>query len=222
MRNLHGIPTIADLTSTARHEAGHLLMLWLLVRYAVACGIADGCGVTKALDVSGEKETPHQRILYAMSGMVLAGEFELLSELKQHAAEPDYFDPMSDSHYIVEALPHIGGDPAVVLSQFSDVILRLGNRFRKAHNQAARLLCERGVIAFDTIHGLFCQWDVDYDLVARPKSDLVCRAVAHTFHWRMPRAPFIGWDFKPLPGGFVAPARMGLEELAERVKDRGV
>ena len=27
-----------------------------------------------------------------------------------------------------------------------------------------------------------------------------------------------GWDFKPLPEGVVAPARMGLAELAERVK----
>ena len=103
-------------------------------------------------------------------------------------------------------------------NQNAAVILRLGNRFHKAHNQAARLLREREVIAFDTIHGMFCQWDVDYDLVARPKSDLVCRAVARTFRWHMPRGRFFGWDFKPLPEGFVAPARMGLEELAERVK----
>jgi len=91
-----------------------------------------------------------------------------------------------------------------VLSQFTDVILRLGNRFRKAHNQAARLLQKRGAIAFDTIHGMFCQWDADYDLVARPKSDLVCRAVARTFRWRMPRGKHVGWEFKPLPVGVVA------------------
>jgi len=109
----------------------------------------------------------------------------------------------------------------MVLSQFTDVILRLGNRFRKAHNQAARLLCERGVIAFDSIHGMFCQWDVDYDLVDRPKSDLVCRAVARTFRWRILRGCLIGWDFRPLPAGFVAPARMGLIELAERVRGLG-
>jgi len=34
----------------------------------------------------------------------------------------------------------------------------------------------------------------------------------------MPRGKFIGWDFKPLPVGYVAPVRMGLMELAERVK----
>jgi len=89
----------------------------------------------------------------------------------------------------------------MVLSQFTDVILRLGNRFRKAHNQAARLLCERGVIAFDIIHGMFCQWDENYGLVDRPKSDPVCRAVARTFRWHMPRGRFIGWDLKPLPEG---------------------
>lgn len=188
---------------TALHEAGHLLMLWLLNRYAIACEIVDGCGITKALDEPGEKETPHPRILYAMSGMVLAGDFELLSDLKRHAMEPDYFDPMSDSDYVVEALPHIDGEPVMVFSQFTDVILRLGNRFRKAHNQAARLLRERGAIAFDTIHGMFGQWDVDYDLMVRPKSDLVCRAVARTFRWRMPRGCLIGWDFKPLPKRYV-------------------
>jgi hypothetical protein len=112
------------------------------------------------------------------------------------------------------------GDPAVVLSQFSDVILPMGNRFRKAHNQAARLLQERGAIAFDTIYGMFCQWDEDYGLVDRPKSDVVCRAVARTFRWRMPRGCLIGWDFKPLPEGFVAPGRMGLAELAEMVKEQ--
>lgn len=207
-----------SLSVLARHEAGHLLMLWLLDRYAAACAIAASCGITKALDEPKEKEMPHQRILYAMSGMVLAGEFDLLSELKQYAIEPDYFDPMSDSRYVAETLPHIDGDPAVVLNQFTDVILRLGNRFRKAHNQAARLLHERGAIAFDTIHAMFCQWDEGYDLATRPKSDLVCRAVARAFYWRMPRTRFIGWDFKPLPTGFVAPERLSLVKLAERGK----
>lgn len=70
-------------------------------RYAVACGIADGCGLTKALGEPSAKETPHQRILYAMSGMVLAGEFVLLKDLRQHAMEPGYFSPISDSHYVV-------------------------------------------------------------------------------------------------------------------------
>ena len=56
------------------------------------------------------------------------------------------------------------------------------------------------------------------DLVARPKSDLVCRAVARTFRWRMLRGCFVGWDFKPLSAGFVAPERMGLVELADQVE----
>jgi hypothetical protein len=36
----------------------------------------------------------------------------------------------------------------------------------------------------------------------------------------MPRGRFIGWDFKPLPVGFVPPERMGLRELAERVNEQ--
>jgi len=35
-----------------------------------------------------------------MTGMVLARNFDRL----RHAKQPDYFDPVSDSHYVVEAL----------------------------------------------------------------------------------------------------------------------
>jgi len=218
---LHGIPSSVDTKMIARHEAGHLLMLWLLDRYAVACIITDTGGLTKALDdKSGEKETPHQRILYALGGMVLAGDFDLLSDLRIHATEPGYFNPISDSHYVAEALPHIGGDPAWVLNQFHDIILRLGSRFRKAHRQATKLLLEKREIAFDTIHDLFCQWDAEYGLVSRPKSDIVCRAIARAFRWPMPRGRFIEWDFKPLPTGYLAPARMGLMELAEIIRGK--
>lgn len=220
MRNQRCIFSAADITTIARHEAGHLLMLWLLDRYAVACGIADGCGLTRALDEPGAKETPHQHILYAMSGMVQGCDYDLLRDLRQHATEPGYFAPMSDSHYVAEALPFIGGEPALVLSQFQDIILRLGCRFNKAHRQATKLLLEKQTIGFDTIHGLFSQWDVEYGLVSRPKSDIVCRMIARTFRWRLPRGLFIGWDFKPLPADYVAPAKMGLVELAERVKNQ--
>ncbi len=193
-------------------------MLWLLDRYAVACVITDEGGLTKALDdKTGEKETPHQRVLYSMAGMVLAGDFDLLSDLRKHSTKPDYFDKYTDSHYVAEALPHIGGDPMLLLSQFHDIILRLGSRFRKAHRQATKLLLEKREIAFDMIHALFSQWDAGYGLVSRPKSDLVCRMIARAFRWPIPRGRFIGWDFKPLPTGFVAPKRIGLMELAERV-----
>lgn len=218
MPSLHGTSPTAALTATIRHEAGHLLMLWLLERQGVACGIADGCGLTKALDEPGAMETPHQRILYAMSGMVLGGDYDLLRDLRQHAMEPDHFDPMSDSHYVAEALPLIRGEPTIVLNQFHDIILRLGSRFLKAHRQATKLLLEKRKVAFDTIYSLFSQWDDEYRLVSRPKSDIVCRTIARSFRWPMPRGRFIGWDFKPLPDGYVAPTRMGLIELAERVK----
>jgi hypothetical protein len=201
-------------------NAGHLLMLWHLERYAIGCIITEEGGLTKAFkDEPGEKETPHQRILYAMSGMVLAGDFDLLANLRK-VAEPDFFDEHSDSHYIAEALPLIGGDPKVVLSLYQDIILRLGNRFHKAHRQATKLLLEKHQIAFDTIHNLFSQWDAEYGLDSRPKSDIVCRIIARAFHWPMPRGKFIGWDFKPLPEGYMATERMGLMELAERVKEQ--
>jgi hypothetical protein len=219
MEERHSLPTFKNLKTLARHEAGHLLMLWLLDRYAVACIITDEGGLTKALDDNhGEKETPHQHILYALAGMVLAGDFDLLSDLRQHATKPDDFDKFTDSHYASEALPLIGGDPMLVLSLYQDIILRLGSRFRKAHRQATKLLLEKHQIAFDTIHSLFSQWDAEYELDSRPKSDIVCRIIARAFHWPMPREKFIGWDFKPLPKDYMVPERMGLMELAKMVK----
>ena len=67
---------------------------------------------------------------------------------------------------------------------------------------------------------LFGQWTAEYDQSIQPNSDVVCRARAKSFRWRMPRGRFIGWDFKPLPVGFVPPERMGLRELAERVNEQ--
>ena len=72
-------------------------------------------------------ETPHQRILYAMSGMVLSGDYDLLSDLRQHATEPGYFAPMSDSHYVAEALPFIGGEPTLSASLCNGANLTVSN-----------------------------------------------------------------------------------------------
>ena len=140
--------------------------------------------------------------------------------LRQHATEPGYLNPMSDSYYVAEALPLIIGVPALLLSQFQDIILRLGSRFNKAHRQATKLLRETQAIAFDTIHELFSQWDVEFGLESRPKSDIVCRMIAKAFRWRLPRGKHIGWDFKPLPDGYVAPRRAGLRELMEMVQEQ--
>ncbi len=218
MKERHSLPAFLNLKTILRHEAGHLLMLWLLDRHAIGCIITEEGGLTQALDEPGEKETPYQRLLYAMSGMVLSSDFNLLNDLRQHAKQSDYFDPNSDSHFASEALPLIGGEPGIVLSLYQDIILRLGRRFSKAHIQATKLLLEKKKIAFDTLHGLFSHWDTEYGLVSRPKSDLVCRMIARAFRWPMPRGLFIGWDFKPLPEGYVAPVRMGLRELAEKVR----
>lgn len=216
-RELHGFAADKRLCALAHHEAGHLLMLWLLDRYALARGIVDGCGITKALDEPGVNETLYQHILHTLSGMILSGDWATFHALWLHAADPSYFDPMSDSHHVAKALVYLDADPTMVLSMYADVTLRLGNRFCKAHNQAARLLRARGAISFDTIHGMFCRWDEDYGLTVRPKSDVVCRAIAKEYRRRMPRERFIGWDFKPLPEGYAAPERMGLMALAKRV-----
>ena len=56
----------------------------------------------------------------------------------------------------------------------------------------ARLASDMQVIVFDTICGMFRDWDVGCGLVDQPKSDVVCGAVARAFYWPTPRGPFIG------------------------------
>jgi len=43
MKERHSLPAFGNVKVLSRHEAGHLLMLWLLDRQGIACGIADGC-----------------------------------------------------------------------------------------------------------------------------------------------------------------------------------
>lgn len=204
----------------ANHEAGHLLMLWLLDRYAVACIITEDGGLTKVLENYPTcKETPCQRILFAMAGMVLSRDFDLIDDLRNHASDPGYFDGHSDSHFIADALPLIGGDPDAALTVFQNIIVRFGKRFNKAHKQAVKLLLKKRKLAFDTIHSLFSQWDAEYGIASRPKSDMVCRIIAKSFRWTIHRGHFIGWDFKPLPDEYVVPARIGLMELAKHVNE---
>ena len=211
------------LAMAASHEAGHLLMLWLLDRYAVACIITEDGGLTKVLENYPKgKETPCQRILFAFSGMVLSRDFDLIDDLRHHASDPGYFDGHSDSHFIADALPLIGGDPDVVLTVFSEHHHCFGKRFNNAYKQSVKLLLEKKQITFDTIHGLFSQWDIECGLVTRLKSDIVCRIISKDFHWHVPmgRGRFIGWDFKPLPEGYVVPTRIRLIELAKHVHNQ--
>ena len=108
----------------------------------------------------------------------------------------------------------MGGDPMLVLSLYQDIILRLGSRFSKAHRQATKLLLEKQKIGFDTILGLFGQWDVEYGLVSRPKSDIVCRIIARSFRWHAADGSSGGTSSRCLWG---ACAGGWLVELAERV-----
>jgi hypothetical protein len=220
MRNFHVTSQTADLNTLARHEAGHLLMLWLLDCNAAGCIIAEGGGLVMPVAEPGKHEMSHMRILRYMAGMVLADQHDVFNRLHQHATEPDYFTPLCDSHHIADALRGVNGDPNVRLNQYRDIILSLGSRFRKAHIQATKLILEQQIIVLDAIYELFGQWTAEYDQSIQPNSDVVCRAIARAFRWPMPRGKFIGWDFKPLPEGFVAPKRAELRELMERVREQ--
>jgi hypothetical protein len=55
-------------------------MQWPLDRCAIACIISEEGGLTVALDEPGKMEMPHQRILNAISGMVLGGDYGLQND----------------------------------------------------------------------------------------------------------------------------------------------
>ena len=85
---------------------------------------------------------------------------------------------------------------------------------------ARRTTKQRGCSAEGAIalihHGMFCQWDMDYTCCSA-KIRPVCRAVGRrSIGVYCAESHRLG--FKPLPAGFVAAARMGLVELAEKVK----
>ena len=219
MPSLHGIPTNADLNSTARHEAGHLLMLWLLDCQGVACGIADGCGLTQQLKSDDAPlETQHEHILYALAGMVAENNTFLLDELRANVEHPERFDVQSDSFHVSLAISRLSGNPEVWLDGYAEGIRRLQQRFAKALTEATRLVRERGIISFDITHALFQKWDDVYFADGRVKSDLVGRTIARVMGWHVPREIQLGWDLKPLPPDWKPMPRFTLKELAMKIK----
>jgi hypothetical protein len=70
--------------------------------------------------------------------MILSSNVTSLHGLRLHATAADYFEPMSDSHYVAEVLPNINGEPAMALNPLLAVALQLGAAFTgrtaKQHN----------------------------------------------------------------------------------------
>ncbi len=197
MTDLHGFSPFCTTESAASHEAGHLLMSWLLGRDVIHCSLREVGGDTQT--AGGELETPHQRLLASLSGMVMEENVPVLKELLEHLDNPAFFHRDTDSFAAAIGAEMIcrEGQQEFLLGLIN-VIQRFKSRYMKAYNAARIILMEHGQITAEKCHVLFNEWDRDYILEKRPKSDVVYREIAGEFGWELPQNCFIGWNLEPI------------------------
>ena len=213
---LHGLSPASDLHQVARHEAGHLVIYWLLGRIVAGACAEEGGGMTFQVTEPGVKEMPHEHLLASLAGMAGEANLQIYDELYEHITAPTWFDPITDSYHAALAISKLPGSPQDNLRAYHGIVRRLLRRCSVAHHQAIRLL-ERGRIGLKECYDLFGEWDVRFGFTKRPKSDMLCRTIARAMRYRVPRDGFLGYDFKPLPDGW-AYTRPTLLEVAEKCK----
>ncbi len=79
------------------------------------------------------------------------------------------------------------------------VVSRMRTRFGKAFNELVDCLLQNShLLDFKQLHELFRKWDMEYGFNKRPKSDIVMRALAREYRWRIPKCRWLGWNMQPL------------------------
>ncbi len=122
----HGYSAQASLSHFIRHEAGHVLLYWLLDRPLAGCVVTDKVGLTHPIRTDDTQELIMPHILVALAGMVMASEPEVIDELEGHLHEPGYFHENTDVRIVAEAMQSF--DPAQrlpLLLQFRLLLSRL-------------------------------------------------------------------------------------------------
>ncbi len=216
---LHGMSLPGTVRDIARHEAAHLVMLWLLDRLVLASCITKDGGVTRQLKPQGEKtETALEHILHSLAGIIGERNAEVLDDLRTHVGDIEWFAKDTDSYHVAVGIAFFRKAPDVLLNGLSEMIWQLLTRFAKNHREATKLLLENNILDFMDIFDLFEKWDAMYFQGDRPKSDLVARYIFRMFGWRLSRKDWYGWDLKPLPPDWSPRPKHTLEEIAEMVR----
>jgi len=201
MKERHSFPAFGNLKDTAKHEAGHFLLNWLLEREPGALLVMEGGGAT--IDAFPQNEYPHQRMLRMLAGIVFSDDFDALDKLVEHCSVPSMFDPLSDSYWVsktaLELAKHWHMPIDDILAGFTIVLDELRLEFGVAAGEIAQELVERKTIPQPDCEALYRQLDAQFGMDKRPpKSDIVCRIIAKNFEWEVSEGMVMGWDFKQL------------------------
>ncbi len=191
----HGYSAQVSLSHFIRHEAGHVLLYWLLDRPLAGCIVTDKAGLTHAIRTEDTQEQIIPHILVALAGMSMASEFEVIDELEEHLHEPGYFHDKTDSRIVAEAMQTF--DPAhrlPLLFQFRLLLSRLRRRFGKVYAEIRQLLSQPPhQLFFIELNQLFQKWDLANGFDRRPKSDLVMRMFRRIAHQPLPKGQWLDW-----------------------------
>lgn len=219
-KELHGYGDRTWLRRVAKHEAGHALMLWLLDQYLMGICVREEGGATVRLHVNDAlMKHPSHHLLYVLAGMVMASEYEIMDDLREHVANPDYFAEDTDSRIAAQAVSVFNAPPLVTLMHHDLVMTRMRRRFSRQYNELLSLLlqAENHMLDFRQLHELYGKWDREAGFDKRPKSDFLMRALLREYRQKPPRCKWLGWDMKPLEKWEYEPPT--LMDVAEKVKE---
>jgi hypothetical protein len=197
----HGYGGKPTLLATAKHEAGHAFMLWLLDQYlggVYACG--QGGMAQRVLIGKDTLVLPSQHLLYLLAGMVMSCDWECIKDLRDHVDTPDYFAKETDSFLAATLVHAFKAPPLVVFINHEVVISRLRHRIARPFNEMLNLLLHREnhILDFKELYEMTGRWDVEYGFDKRPKSDYVMRTLARECRVKVPKCKWLGWNMKPL------------------------
>ena len=216
---LRGCSNRTWLRKTAKHEAGHTLLLWLLDRYVTGVLVHENGGLTRSGTIGEEEMLPSCLLLHALAGMVMSCDKEVLFDLRDHVDNKEYFHMDSDSRFAAEIVCCFDALPTLVFAHHVQVLTRFRTRFRKPYNELVALLLQgKHLVDFKQAYELFGRWDLEFGFDKCPKSDFVMRALARELKWKVPKCGWIGWDLNPLASWEYK--RPTLIEVAMKIKEQ--
>ncbi len=215
---LHGCSLKTSLKDAAKHEAGHALVLWLLDRYLGGVCLLDKGGVTVSVNAGKPPQVPSFHLFHALAGMEMGNDVDVINDLREHVATPDYFYKGADSWLAATLVKAFRGTPLSVFLTHQVALTRFRERFRHPYKELVnRLLAEPHAISVGEAYELFGRWDAEFGFDKRPKSDFVMRTLLRENKQKPPKCKWLGWDMKPLEGWTYS--RLPLEKIMELARE---
>lgn len=165
----------------AKHEAGHLLIGWLLGRTPGGAAIVDGVGGV-TVDASPEPEYQHERLLRMLAGIVFEDDCQTLDQIVENCHTPEAFDEHSDAYWVCKTALELAGQWQMtvddILAGFTGVMDDILQEYGAVAAEIADVLFERGAISPQDCIALYGEFDARFGMAGRsPKSAIVCRKI---------------------------------------------